>query len=44
LFAVSACLRLLQCKPDMPQSIRDVAIVMLIFLDGDYKMFTNYRR
>jgi hypothetical protein len=41
LFAVRAGLRLLQCKPDMPQSIRDVATVMLIFLDGDNKMFTN---
>jgi hypothetical protein len=29
LFAVRAGLRLLQCKPDMPQSIRDVAIKCL---------------
>jgi hypothetical protein len=41
LFAVRAGLRLLQCNPNMPQSIRDVATVMLIFLDGDNKMFTK---
>jgi hypothetical protein len=41
LFAVRAGLRLLQCKPDMPQSIRAVATVMLIFLDGDDEMFTK---
>jgi hypothetical protein len=41
LFAVRAGLRLLQCNPDMPQSIRDVATVLLIFLDGDNKMFTK---
>ena len=41
LFAVRAGLRLLQCKPEMPQSIQEVATVMLIFLDGDNKMFTK---
>jgi hypothetical protein len=41
LVAVRAGLRLLQCKPDMPQSIHDVATVMLIFLDEDNKLFTK---
>jgi hypothetical protein len=41
LFAVRAGLRLLQCKPDMPQCIRDVAMAILIFLDEDNKMFTK---
>jgi hypothetical protein len=41
LVAVRAGLRLLQCRPDMPQSIQDVATVMLIFLDGDNKMFAK---
>jgi hypothetical protein len=39
LFAVRAGLRLLQDKPDTPPSIQDLATVMLIFLDGDNKMF-----
>jgi hypothetical protein len=39
LFAVRAGLRLLQCKPDTPPSIQDVATVMLIFLDKDNMMF-----
>jgi hypothetical protein len=33
LFAIRAGLRLLQCKADMPSSIREVATGMLIFLD-----------
>jgi hypothetical protein len=41
LFAVRAGLRLLQCKPDTPPSIQDLATVMLIFLDGDNEMFTK---
>jgi hypothetical protein len=41
LLAVRAGLRLLQCKPDMPPSIQDVATVMLIFLDEDNKLFTK---
>ena len=41
LVAVRAGLRLLQCKPDMTQTIQDVAAVMLIFLDGDNKMFAK---
>lgn len=39
LFAVRAGLRLLQCRPDTPPSIQDVATVMLIFLDRDNMMF-----
>jgi hypothetical protein len=39
LFAVRAGLRLLQCKPDTPPGIQDVATVMLIFLDKDNMMF-----
>jgi hypothetical protein len=39
LFAVRAGLRLLQCKPDTPPSIQDLATVMLIFLDGDDMTF-----
>jgi hypothetical protein len=35
LFAVRAGLRLLQCNPNTPSSIQDVATVMLIFLDRD---------
>jgi hypothetical protein len=33
LFAIRAGLRLLQCKADIPSSIREVATGMLIFLD-----------
>jgi hypothetical protein len=44
LFAVRAGLRLLQCKPDTPPSIQDVATVMLIFLDRDNMMFNRGRR
>jgi hypothetical protein len=39
LFAVRAGLRLLQCSPESPPSIQDVATVMLIFLDRDNMMF-----
>jgi hypothetical protein len=35
LFAVRAGLRLLQCKPDTPPSIRELATIILIFLDND---------
>jgi hypothetical protein len=34
-FAVRAGLRLLQCRPDTPPSIQDLATVILIFLDRD---------
>jgi hypothetical protein len=39
LVAVRACLRLLQCEPDIPRPIQDVAAVMLIFPDREIKMF-----
>ncbi len=35
LFAVRAGLRLLQCNPDTPQSIQELATLILIFLDRD---------
>jgi hypothetical protein len=35
LFAVRAGLRLLQCKPDTPPSIQELATMILIFLDKD---------
>jgi hypothetical protein len=39
IFAVRAGLRLLQCDPETPASIQDLATVMLIFLDRDDLMF-----
>jgi hypothetical protein len=42
LFAVRACLRLLQSKPDTPPSIQDLASVMLIFLDRDNMILKRY--
>jgi hypothetical protein len=35
LFAVRAGLRLLQCNQDTPQSIQELATIILIFLDRD---------
>jgi hypothetical protein len=35
LFAVRAGLRLLQCNPDTPPSIQELAMIILIFLDRD---------
>jgi hypothetical protein len=35
LFAVRAGLRLLQCKPDTPPSIQELATIILVFLDRD---------
>jgi hypothetical protein len=35
LFAVRAGLRLLQCNPDTPPGIQELATVILIFLDRD---------
>jgi hypothetical protein len=35
LFAVRAGLRLLQCNPDTPSSIQELATTILIFLDKD---------
>jgi hypothetical protein len=40
LFVVRAGLRLLQCKPETPPSIKDLVTVMLIFLDRDNMMFS----
>jgi hypothetical protein len=42
LFAVRAGLRLLQCQPDTPPSIQDLATVILIFLDRDNMMLKRY--
>jgi hypothetical protein len=42
LFAVRAGLRLLQCKPDTPPRIQDLATVLLIFLDRDNMMLKRY--
>jgi hypothetical protein len=39
LFAVRAGLRLLQCNPDTPTSIEELATMLLIFLDMDNMMF-----
>jgi hypothetical protein len=36
LFAVRAGLRLLQCNPDTPPSIQELAMIILIFLDRDH--------
>jgi hypothetical protein len=41
LFAVRAGLRLLQCKLDTPPTIRELATLVLIFLDRDNMMFTK---
>ena len=38
LFAVRAGLRLLQCNPDTPLSIQELATIILIFLDKDNMM------
>ncbi len=42
LLAVRTGLRVLQCNPDTPPSIQDVATVMLIFLDRDNMMFKRH--
>jgi hypothetical protein len=44
LFAVRAGLRLLQCNPDTPPSIQELATVILIFLDKDNMMFKRVYR
>jgi hypothetical protein len=38
MFAIRAGIRLLQCDPDTPASMQDIATVMLISLDRDYLM------
>jgi hypothetical protein len=37
--AVRAALRLLQCKPDVPPNVQNLAMTMLIFLDREERMF-----
>ena len=44
LFAVRAGLRLLQCNPDTPRSIQELATIILIFLDRDNMMFKGVHR
>ena len=44
LFAIRAGLRLLQCKPDVPPSIRELTTKLLIFLDRDNKVFETIHR
>jgi hypothetical protein len=39
LFAVRAGLRLLQCDPETPPTVQELATMLLIFLDRDSKMF-----
>ena len=41
--AVRAALRLLLCERDVPPSIRDVAVTMLIFLDRENMTFRRYK-
>jgi hypothetical protein len=36
--AVRAALRLLQCEPDVPPNVQNLAMVMLIFLDREEMM------
>jgi hypothetical protein len=44
LFAVRAGLRLLQCNPDTPRSIQELATIILIFLDRDNMRFKSVHR
>jgi hypothetical protein len=44
LFAVRAGLRLLQCNPDTPRSIQELATIILIFLDRDNMLFKGVHR
>ncbi len=44
LFAVRAGLRLLQCRPDVPPNVQELATLMLIFLDKDNQMFKRVHR
>jgi hypothetical protein len=44
LVVVRTGLRLLQCKPDVPASIQDLATVMLVFLDRDDMIFKWSKR
>jgi hypothetical protein len=42
LFAVRAVLRLLQCDPETPLCIQELATVILMFLDRDNMMVKRY--
>jgi hypothetical protein len=44
LFADRAGLRLLQCNPDTPSDIRELATIILIFLDRDNMMSKRVHR
>jgi hypothetical protein len=44
LFVVRAGLRLLQCKPDTPPCIQELATIILIFLDRDNMMLRSVHR
>jgi hypothetical protein len=44
LFAVRAGLRLLQCNRDVPQSIQELATIILIFLDRDHMISKRVHR
>jgi hypothetical protein len=44
LFAVRAGLRFLQCNPDTPPSIQELARIILIFLDSDNMIFKRVHR
>jgi hypothetical protein len=44
LFAVRAGLRLLQCKPDTPPSIQELATIILVFLDRDNMILKRVHR
>lgn len=44
LFAVRASLRLLQCRPDVPPSIQELATIILIFLDKGNMLSKRVRR
>jgi hypothetical protein len=41
---VRAALRLLQCEPDVPPTIREVAMTMLIFLDRENMYYLRVNR
>jgi hypothetical protein len=44
LFAVRAGLRLLQCRPDVPASIQELATIIPIFLDKNKMLSKRIRR
>jgi hypothetical protein len=44
LFAVRGGLRLLLCKPDVPRNVRELATLMLIFLDKGNMMIKRVHR